>query len=104
MMAFRNAVTRYVFVLGRERVVPQVFDAVNRAKSPWVASLMQSGIGLTTILLYAGKHWDPVVQLFFWLGQTGGFLVLGLLALTSISVIAFFRKDRPGVMRKTSLS
>jgi amino acid transporter len=105
MMAFHNAVTRYMFVLGRERVVPEVFDRINQAKAPWVASVGQTLLGLAAILLYGPiKHWDPVVQLFFWLGQTGGFLVLGLLGLTSIAVINFFRRDRPGLMRRSDLS
>ncbi len=105
MMAFHNAVARYTFVLGRERVVPRVFDRINRAKSPWVASLTQSLLAVGVICLYGPvKHWDPVVQLFYWLGQTGGFLILGLLGLTSIAVVNFFRKDRPGLMYRADLS
>jgi amino acid transporter len=104
MMAFHNAVARYTFVLGRERVAPRVLERINRARAPWVASGLQSLIGLAAIVLYAAEHWDPIVRMFFWLGQTGGFLVLGLLALTSVAVVNFFRKDRPGVLRTADLS
>jgi amino acid transporter len=98
MMAFHNAVTRYTYVLGRERVAPGVLDRINRVRAPWTASGLQSLIGLAAILLYGPvAHADPMVHLFFWLGQTGGFLVLGLLALTSVAVVNFFRKDRPGL-------
>lgn len=40
--------------------------------------------------------WDPLVQLFFYLGTTGGFGILVLAATTSIAVIVFFARDRRG--------
>ena len=40
--------------------------------------------------------WDPMVQLFFWLGTSGAFGVLCLLATTSIAVITFFARDPRG--------
>ncbi len=40
--------------------------------------------------MYALAGWDPMVRLFFWLGTTGAFGVLCLLAATSIAVLRFF--------------
>src|SRR6266545_7033646 len=97
MMAFHNAATRYTYTLGRERVMFGVFDKTNKALAPYVASLLQTAIAVAVIALYAVQGWDPMVQLFFWMGQTGGFLILILLAITSIAVLLFFRRDRPGV-------
>jgi amino acid transporter len=94
MTAFHNAVARYSFVLGRERVLPKPLERINRVGAPWLASALQSFLGLAAIVLFAAEGWDPLVRMFFWLGQTGGFLVLGLLALTSVAVVAFFRRDR----------
>ena len=37
-----------------------------------------------------------MTDLFFWLGTTGGFGILLLLALTSVAVIAFFARDPRG--------
>jgi hypothetical protein len=37
-----------------------------------------------------------MTDLFFWLGTTGGFGILVLLALTSIAVVAFFRENAQG--------
>jgi hypothetical protein len=37
-----------------------------------------------------------MTNLFFWLGTTGGFGILLLLALTSIAVVAFFAQDGRG--------
>ena len=78
-----------------------------RTGAPRVASVAQSVLGLLVILLYAVNGWDPVVQLFFWVGTAGGFGVLLLIATTSVAVIAYFarsgagenlwrRADRPG--------
>jgi amino acid transporter len=70
-LAFHNAATRYTYTLGRERVMPAVFDRTNKALAPYVASLSQTVIAVAVITLYAVEGWDPMVRLLFWLGQTG---------------------------------
>jgi len=96
MIAFHSAVGRYLFPLGRERVLPRWLGRPGPSGAPAAASLVQSAIGLAVILLYAAQGWDPLVQLFFYLGTTGGFGVLVLAAATSIAVIVFFARDRRG--------
>ena len=96
MIAFHSAVGRYLFPLGRERVLPRWLGRPGPSGAPVAASLVQSAIGLAVILLYAAQGWDPLVQLFFYLGTTGGFGVLVLAAATSIAVIVFFARDRRG--------
>jgi hypothetical protein len=46
--------------------------------------------------------WDPLVQLFFWLGTGGGYGILLLITLTSIAIIAYFarRPTLDGVWRR----
>src|SRR5215472_2092970 len=75
MIAFHSAVGRYLFPLGRERVLPRWLGRPGPSGAPVAASL---------------------VQLFFYLGTTGGFGVLVLAAATSIAVIVFFARDRRG--------
>jgi amino acid transporter len=97
MISFHNAVARYMFALGRERVLPGALARTEpRTGAPRVASLSQSAFGLAVIVLYALAGWDPMVRLFFWLGTTGAFGVLCLLAVTSIAVIRFFARDPRG--------
>ncbi len=103
MMAFHNAATRYTYTLGRERVMFGMFDKTNKALAPYVASLLQTGIAVAVIALYAIREWDPMVRLFFWMGQTGGFLILILLAVTSIAVLSFFHKPRRTVTGSAGL-
>jgi amino acid transporter len=97
LLAYHNAVGRYEFSLGRESVLPKVFGLTGRRSgAPWVASLAQSTLAFVVIVMYAWRHWDPTVKLFFWWGTTGGFGVLALMALTSIAVIAYFARDPQG--------
>jgi amino acid transporter len=96
MLAFHSFVTRYMFALGREGVLPRMLGITSRQGSPKVASGLQSTLGLGVILVYALAHWDPLVKLFFWLGTTGGFGILVLVALTSVAVIAYFARH-PGL-------
>jgi amino acid transporter len=95
MLSFHNAVSRYMFALGRERVLPSVMGYVNpRTSAPQVASIAQSLLGLVVIVGYATAHLDPMVNLFFWLGTAGGFGVLILLCGTSAAVIGFSLQRR----------
>lgn len=97
MLSFHSAVGRYMFALGRERVLPEALGRTDaRTGAPRVASVTQSAIGLAVIVVYALAHWDPMVRLFFWLGTTGAFGVLCLLAASSIAVIRFFARNPQG--------
>jgi amino acid transporter len=90
LLAFHNAVWRYVFAISRERVLPAFLSRTGANSVPKAASLAQSLTGLAVIVTYAAGGWAPMTDLFFWLGTTGGFGILILLALTSVAVIRFF--------------
>ena len=94
-LAFHTAVGRYMWAVGRERVLPTVIGTTGSTGAPQAASLMQSLLGAVAILLTMGLHWDPVGQLFFWGGTTGGVGILLLLTATSAAVVRFFW-TRPG--------
>ena len=90
LLAFHNAVWRYTFAISRERVLPAFLSRTGASSVPRAASLAQSLTGLIVIVSYAAGGWQPMTDLFFWLGTTGGFGILILLALTSVAVIRFF--------------
>ncbi|MEV7006469.1 APC family permease [Streptosporangium sp. NPDC051022] len=97
MISFHNTSARYLFALGRERVLPRVFSRTSaRTGAPRVASAAQSTLGLAVIVFYAVMGLDPLVQLFFWAGAIGGFGVLLLVTTTSIAVVAFFARNPSG--------
>ena len=95
-LAFHNCVWRYIFALGREGVLPAAFGRTGANSIPKAASLAQSLTGLAAIVIYAAGGWPPMTDLFFWLGTTGGFGILVLLAATAVAVIAFFARDPRG--------
>ena len=95
-LAFHNCVWRYIYALGREGVLPAALGRTGGNNIPKAASLVQSVTGLITIGAYALGGWQPMTHLFFWLGTTGGFGVLVLLATTAVAVIAFFARDPRG--------
>ncbi|WP_305786991.1 APC family permease [Symbioplanes lichenis] len=95
MIAFHNIIARYAFALGREGVLPRAF-ARTVGGAPRVASHAQSALALAVIVLFAVAGWDPLVQLFFWGGTTGGVGVLLLITMTGLAVLGYFGRDRHG--------
>lgn len=95
-LAFHNVVWRYMYALGREHVLPAALGRTGGSNIPRAASLTQSAVALVVIVAYAAGGLTPMTELFFWLGTTGGFGILILLALTSVSVVAFFARDQHG--------
>ena len=92
LLSFHNAVSRYSFALGRERVLPRAFGRVNpRTGAPWIASLTQTVLALTIVIVFAIAGADPVLKLFTWLTNLGALGVLALMAATSFAVIGYFR-------------
>lgn len=96
LVAYHNAVGRYVFSLGRERVLPALFATTTRSGAPRWGSIVQSAIGLVAIAVYAIRDLDPMVQLFYWGGTTGGYGVLLLLTVTSAAFIRYHLRHRSG--------
>lgn len=94
-LAFHNIVARYLFALGRERVLPGRFGRASRSGAPRLASLSQSTVTLIALGLAVALHADPAVHLLFWLTVVGGFGVLLLMAATSAAVIVFFHRAGP---------
>jgi len=97
MISFHNTTARYVFALGRERVVPAVFGRTwPRSGAPAVASSLLSAVSLLVIVGYAVGGRDPLVELFYWAGTSGAVGVLLLIAATSIAVVGYFARHRTG--------
>jgi amino acid transporter len=93
LLAFHNAVARYLFALGREGVFPRAFARTHpRTGAPYVGSLAQSGLALVVVGTFALAGADPVLKLFTWLTNLGALGVLLLMAVTSFAVVAFFRR------------
>jgi amino acid transporter len=103
LIAFHNAVARYVFSLGRESVLPRGFARVNARHAPVAGSLTQSVLALVMLAVFAiagigsslGELY-PVLTFFTWLTNTAAFGLVLLLVLISVAVIGYFRKHDSG--------
>lgn len=98
LVAFHNIVARYVFALGRDRVLPPSLARTSRRTgAPVAGSLTQSALALIIIVVFAvvGSGSDdplfPVVTLFTWLTNMGAFGLVLLMALTALAVVGFLR-------------
>ncbi len=96
-LAFHNTVARYLFALGREGVLPRALSVTSgRTGAPANASLCQSAISATVLLVAVAFGWDPLVQMFFWMGTLAGVGVAVLMCLASVAVLGFFARDPHG--------
>ena len=71
LLSFHNGVARYLFALGRERVLPAALSRVGtRSGGPVAGSLAQSALALVVVAVFALSGADPVLQMFTWLSGT----------------------------------
>ncbi|MET9595086.1 APC family permease [Streptomyces sp. NPDC006516] len=104
-LALHNAANRYMFVLGREKVMPAGLSAVHRRfHSPHRAGLAQTGFSAVVAAAFALAGLDP------YMGITTSMLGLGTLgivvlqALACLSVIGYFRHRGDGHWWNTRLA
>lgn len=97
VLAFHNALSRYLFALGRERILPVALSRTGaKTGSPYVASLTLSIVAAIAIGLAAVLGADPYLQLAIWTYAVGVAGIVFAQAVASLSVVAFFAKDRRG--------
>lgn len=103
LVAFHNASARYFFALGRSRVLPVILGRAGRNGSPVAGSIAQSAVGVAVVVVFAlaginselGELY-PVITLFTWFSTAAAFGLVFLMAVTSIAVLVWFRKDHHG--------
>ena len=97
LSAFHNYVARYTYVAGREGLLPAMFGQTHDThQSPHVGSVAQTLASLIVLAIFAAMGLDPILNMFTWVSQVGTLGVLLMMSITSISVIAFFRKRGDG--------
>ena len=95
ILSLHNATNRYMFVLGRERVLPGWLGQVHsRHASPHRASLVQTSINVVIVGIFAASGLNPYTSLATSMIGLGTLGIVSLQAATSVAVIGFF-KDRP---------
>lgn len=95
LLSFHNGVARYLFALGRERVLPPVLATVGaRSGGPAAGSLAQSVLALVVVIGFAVTAADPMLTLFSWFSGLSAVGVVLLMTGTAVAVIGFFRRNR----------
>lgn len=97
LSAFHNYIARYSYVAGREGLLPARFGTTHDThSSPHIGSVVQTIGALVVLVVFAGLGLDPVLNMFTWVSQVGTLGVLGMMTVTSVAVIAFFRAQGGG--------
>ncbi|MFE6827754.1 APC family permease [Streptomyces sp. NPDC057690] len=102
LLAFHNAINRYVLALAEEGVLPAALGRIHsRHRSPYAAGIAQTVLGAVVVLAFWAAGADPYGQLLLWVNTPGmiGLFVLQLLA--AIAVPCYFRRvpHQEGVLR-----
>jgi amino acid transporter len=100
-MAFHNTTARYLYSLGRERVLPTALGRTHeRHRSPHIASITQSVVALIIVLLFvwrASTGGQPAafsvayLQVYGLMAVMGVVSILAIQALVSIAILNYFR-------------
>lgn len=92
LLSFHNGVARYLFALGRERVLPAFLGRTGvRSAAPVAGSLTQTALAFIVVVLFVLTNRDPVLDLFTWMSGTSAVGLVLLMTLTSASVVGYFR-------------
>jgi amino acid transporter len=96
LLAFHNTLSRYVFALGRARVLPRTLgEAHPRWQSPHRASSVGTVVSAVVLVCFGLGGSDPFGQLYAWLVGVGTLGILALQASTCIAVVAYFLRRNP---------
>jgi amino acid transporter len=104
LSAFHNYIARYSYVAGRDGLLPAAFGRTHDThQSPHIGSVVQTIGALIVLAIFAGLGLDPILNMFTWISQIGTLGVIGMMGVTSLSVIAFFSRRGGGSVLSTKL-
>ena len=97
ILAFHNAISRYFFSLGREKVLPSGLGYVREiAQSPHRGSMTVGAVNAVILLLLFVLGADPYLDIFTWgaAASTVGFVFLQTVC--SAAIVMYFKKHGTG--------
>ena len=101
-MAFHQTAARYMYSLGREKVLPAPLGRTHpRYHSPHIASMTQTVITAAIVLAFGfgeGLHdagTNAYIYLYGLMAIMGVVVILCVQALVSVAIIVYFRRDHP---------
>jgi amino acid transporter len=98
ILAFHNTITRYLFALARDRLLPAWLGTVaERTRAPAAAGSTQSVSAGILVVLFGLSGVDPYTVVFSWLSAFATIGILVVQLMVAISAWRFFREDSRGV-------
>ena len=95
LLAFHNAISRYVFALARRGAAPKALARTHaRHGSPHVGSIFQTLSAVLVVGVFALAGADPILQLFTWMSGLATVSILVLMVLTGVAIYRFFARTR----------
>jgi amino acid transporter len=93
LVSFHQGVARYLFALGRERILPSwLGNTWHYTDSPVAGSVVHSLFAFAVVALFAALHRSPMLELFPWMSYVAAVGILLLMVGTSLAVIGYFRQ------------
>ncbi|WGW13202.1 APC family permease [Saxibacter everestensis] len=97
LIAFHNASSRYIFSMGRERLLPAALGATHpKSKAPHRASLVMTVISIVAVIGCVVLGADPYLGFGLWSYSSGVIGIVFAQAVTAVAVTAYFMRDRQG--------
>jgi len=93
LVSFHQGVARYLFALGRERILPSwLGHTCHYTDSPVAGSVVHSAFAFVVVAGFAAAHRSPMLELFPWMSYVAAVGILLLMVGTSVAVVGYFRQ------------
>lgn len=92
MLAFHNSASRYLYALGRARILPHAFARTRKTGAPQIAGIVQAGFAALVAVLFFLAGAQPMVTIVPAMLGFGTLSVLILQGLAALSIVVYFRR------------
>ncbi len=92
MLAFHNSATRYLYSLGRARILPRALARTRTNGAPQLAGIVQASFAAAVAIVFAIAGADPILTLVPAMLGFGTLSVLILQGLAALSIVVHFRR------------
>ncbi|OZB84963.1 MAG: amino acid permease, partial [Microbacterium sp. 14-71-5] len=96
MLAFHNSATRYLYALGRARILPHAFARTRAGGAPQIAGIVQAGFAAVVAVIFFLAGANPITQIVPAMLGFGTLSVLILQGLAALSIVVYFRRRNDG--------
>jgi len=104
ILAFQNAISRYLFALGRGEVLPKALAKTNKSGAPSNGVYATSAVAAVVIAVFAANNLDGIANLFTWMSAVTAVAIMFVEILVSVAVVVFLGKDKSVHIFKSTIA